>query len=171
MNVADLLTMYDYNYWANRRILRAAAGLTAEQFVAQTDLSWGSIRNVLTHTLSAEWIWRIRCQEHRSPSTMLDPEQVSSLDALTTLWQEEEAAMRSYLASLDQEALSQPLAYVSTTGRPFSSTLWHILMHVVNHGTQHRSEVAHMLTQLGHSPGDIDMISYARERGDGEIRE
>lgn len=68
--------------------------------------------------------------------------------------------MRAYLASLTEDDLSQPLAYVTTAGRPFSSTLWHILVHVVNHGTQHRAEIAQVLTQLGHSPGDLDMILY-----------
>ncbi len=165
MNVADLTTLYEYNYWANRQIFAAATDLTPEQFVLATDLSWGSIRNVLTHTLSAEWIWRMRCQEGRSPSAMLDPEQFPTLDTLVSRWAEEEAAMRGYLASLDQDALSQPLAYVSTSGRPFTGTLWHILVHVVNHGTQHRAEVAHILTQFGHSPGDIDMISYSRTSG------
>jgi uncharacterized damage-inducible protein DinB len=166
MNVSDLLTMYEYNYWANRKILRAAADLTPEQFVAPQDLSWGSIRDVLVHIMGAEWVWRMRCQEHRSPSAMLDPAQFPTLDALTSRWNEEEAAMRAYLESLNETALAQPLAYVSTGGRPFSSTLWHILLHVVNHGTQHRAEVAHLLTQLGHSPGDIDMILFSRERGE-----
>ena len=39
-------------------------------------------------------------------------------------------------------------------------SLWQALAHVVNHGTQHRSEAAVLLTDVGHSPGDLDMVDY-----------
>jgi uncharacterized damage-inducible protein DinB len=39
-----------------------------------------------------------------------------------------------------------------------------MLVHVVNHGTQHRSEAAALLTAAGRSPGELDLINYAEER-------
>ena len=38
-----------------------------------------------------------------------------------------------------------------------------MLVHVVNHGTQHRAEAAVLLTGEGRSPGELDMIDYAEE--------
>ncbi len=38
--------------------------------------------------------------------------------------------------------------------------VWQMLAHVINHGTQHRSEAAALLTDAGRSPGEIDMIFY-----------
>ena len=82
MHQADIVTLYDYNYWATRRIVGAAANLTTEQLTAPTPLSWGSVRDVLTHALSAEWAWRLRCQEGLAPTRLLDPAEFPTLDAL-----------------------------------------------------------------------------------------
>ena len=72
--------------------------------------------------------------------------------------------MRSYVASLSDEQINGTMVYKSTNGAPYEEPLWQLLLHVVNHGTQHRSEAAALLTDLGHSPGNIDLIVYIREQ-------
>ena len=162
MQTTDLIFLYAYNDWANQRILTAAANLTPEQFLAPTPLSWGSVRDVLVHALSAEWIWRLRCAEDQAPTSLLAPAEFPTLATLTARWQVEAAAMRAYVAGLTAAELNAPKVYRSTKGQPYSAPLWQILTHVVNHGTQHRAEVAHVLTGYGCSPGDMDMILYTR---------
>lgn len=164
MRQRDLLLIYDYNYWATQRILQAADNLRQEELTQELSMSWDSIQETLGHILSAEWVWRMRCQG-TSPAALLDPDQFSTLDVLRARWDEEEAAMRGYLAGLADADLDQVIHYKNTKGTPFSRVLWQILLHVVNHGTQHRAEAALFLTTLGHSPGEIDLSVYLAERG------
>jgi uncharacterized damage-inducible protein DinB len=164
MRIQDISTLYEYSYWATGRILAAATQVSTEQFLARTSHSHGSLRGTLIHTLSAEWIWRVRCQDGLSPSRMLSEADFPTLEALQTRWRAEEQAMWGYLTSLGDADLSRTIRYSRTGGHPQENLLWHILVHVVNHGTQHRSEAAAVVTDYGQSPGDIDFIVFLRER-------
>lgn len=164
MNKQELLTLYDYNYWANERILRATARVSPADFVAPHAFSHGGLRGTLVHALSAEWIWRVRCQEAVFPTALLQEADFPTFTDLRMRWQQEEAAMRAYVSSLSDEQINHPIFYKSTDGAPYEALLWQLLVHIVNHGTQHRSEAAAMVTDLGHSPGNIDLIIYLREQ-------
>lgn len=164
MQKSDIVLLFDYNYWATQRILTAAEKLSQAQLMEPLKQTWGSLLSKLVHTLSAEWVWRSRCQEQSSPTAHLRADDFPTLAALRERWQTEEQAMRGYLNSLSDEQLAQTIAYKTLGGAPNSDILWQILAHVVNHGTQHHAECAALLTELGHSPGDIDLIVYLREK-------
>jgi len=162
MNKQDIQLLFDYNQWANARILNAASSLTDEQFLASASYPHGGLRGTLTHTLFAEWLWRKRW-EGQSPTNGPMPEDFSTFESLKTLWVEEENKLMKFVASCSEEKLNSVIQYKSLKGAPFENVLWQMMTHVINHGTQHRSEAAAMLTDLNHSPGDIDMILFLRE--------
>lgn len=162
MNVNDLKTLYDYNYWARDRILNAAANLPDQLIIAPTSLYYGSLLGNLVHILNAEWIWRLRCQEGFSPTSFTLEEKITDLESLELASKEEETLMRAFLASVQDEDLLKPVYYKRMKGQEQTNLLWHILVHIVNHGTQHRAETAALLTEYGQSPGDIDFIIYLR---------
>jgi uncharacterized damage-inducible protein DinB len=160
---AEILSLFTYNHWANHRILEAAEHISTAQFLAPAPVSHSSLRKTLVHLLGAEMLWRKRCQENPSPVSFLAEDQFPTFDLLQTEWRAEEEAWRAFLAGLDDEALSSVVHYTTIKGVPFENELWQILLHVVNHGTQSRSEAAVVLTSYGYSPGDIDYIVFLRQ--------
>ncbi len=164
MHPSQIVEMYAYNRWATARILDAAAHLTHDEYVRPCSLVWGSVRGTLVHAYGAEWIWRERCQKAISPADLPAEQEFDTFDTLRRTWAAEEAAMQGYVEGLREADLVADMAYRNTKGLLLSAPLWEVLLHVVNHGTQHRAEVAHVLTELGHSPGDIDLIVYVREQ-------
>jgi uncharacterized damage-inducible protein DinB len=163
MNKQDIQLLYKYNAWANKRILDAAAQVTAKQFLAPASYPHGGLRSTLTHTLFAEWIWRTRCQGE-APPQRIKPEDFPTFDALLARWSKEEKALNAFIDSLTDEKLNATFQFKTTRGDEKENILWQAMAHVVNHGTQHRSEAAAMLTEFNHSPGDIDLIMFLRER-------
>ena len=160
MNAEAMRLLYDYNYWASHRLLNTAEQCTPEQLDASLPMSWHSVLGTFVHILGAEWVWRQRCQTGVSPAGLLDAAQFTTLAALRGRWDEEEAALRAYVNGLSDDDLQRVVEYRNTSGQSFRRSLWQILLHMVNHGTQHRGEVALYLTTFGHSPGDIDLSVY-----------
>jgi len=163
MNKQDIQLLYKYNHWANTRILNAASNLTPEQFLAPASFPHRELRGTLTHALFAEWIWRSRLQGE-SPTHHFKPEDFPTFDSLRARWREEEKAMNSFVKGLTDEKLSGIIQYKTTKGVVMENIFWQVMVHLFNHGTQHRSEAAAILTELGQSPGDIDLIVFLREQ-------
>lgn len=164
MDKLTLSILFNYNYWANRKILAAAQGLSANQYMNDARLGFGSIHETLVHTCAAERVWRRRLLDGETPNRLLNVKDLRNLDELRMKWEEEEGLMRSGLDRLPEPALGQIVAYKTTKGVAHEGIRWQLLAHVINHGTQHRTEVALALTAFGRSPGDIDLIVYLRQK-------
>ena len=163
MNVRDILFIYEYNYWANKKILAASANVTQEHFIAPASFPYGGLHGTLLHILDAEWGWRMFFQNDNWSAPDLDIAEFPDLATLQDRWIKEEQAMRVYLATLHDEDMEIHRYYSTPAGEPRDRILWHCLLHVVNHGTQHRSEAAALLTEYGHSPSDLDFTVFLNE--------
>jgi uncharacterized damage-inducible protein DinB len=90
----------------------------------------------------------------------LREEDLPTLEALRKRWREEERQMRWFLAELGEEEVQRVVRYTNTRGQTYAAPLWQMMGHLVNHGAQHRSEAAMILSRLGYSPGDLDMLIF-----------
>jgi len=163
MKISDIQLLFDYNYWANDLMLTKAAELTPEQLTQPTAFPWGSLHGTLVHTLGGEYLWRHLCRHQRIMPRLTETETFPTLESVAVYWKTEETEMRAYLNSLSDSDMDTIIRYEIEEGLR-ERVLWHCLVHVVNHGTQHRSECAAMLTDFGHSPGDIDLTLFLNIR-------
>jgi uncharacterized damage-inducible protein DinB len=155
METEGLLAMVRFHAWANERILTAAEGLSGEEFRRPAPLDHGSVFQTLRHLADVDWSWRELCVGHDVGRTYVWDHgfTLDDLQGIRTFCLEEDARLRRYVEGLDQAALAEGLA----SGER-SHPRWLIIAHTVNHGTQHRSELARYLTDCGHSPGELDLI-------------
>jgi uncharacterized damage-inducible protein DinB len=150
--------LYEYGIWANKKLLDAASALTVEQLRKSFTQYEFTILGSFVHLVSAEWRWH---QSGTGVPLMERPtiEQLPTIDAVRAKWEPLWNERRKFIEALAPERL--PLAFERELGgQKRSVILWQALVHVANHGTQHRSEIALMLTDLGYSPGDLDMVYY-----------
>jgi uncharacterized damage-inducible protein DinB len=151
--------MYEYSAWANERILAGATRLSGEQYRAEEGASFGGVHDTLVHTMSAQWIYLARWTG-TSPSAPLDSRAFPDLAAVRQRWDRIEADTREFIAGLADGDLLRAVEYVNTDGERWAYPLWQQMLHQVNHATQHRSEVAMVLTRFGQSPGWLDFLYF-----------
>jgi uncharacterized damage-inducible protein DinB len=161
MRTDDVRLLYDYNEWANDRVAAAAIRAGAEVLVARTPAhSYGSLRGTLLHIVDGEYAWRTLFETSVPPTTELAEADYPTLEAIEARRRQEEAALRRFVGSLSDADLDGILRYTIETGEKRERVLWHCLVHLINHGTHHRSQAASILREHGHSPGELDLTVF-----------
>jgi uncharacterized damage-inducible protein DinB len=163
MTLKDLQRLYDYSYWANRKLLEVVSQLPTEQFTQNVAGSYGSVRNTLVHILSAEWGWIDRCGgAKRGP--VLKPDDYPDVQTVIDKWNVVEVCVREFLSSLKDDDLTRVVDYTSPRGEKRSGVLGPLLQHGAIHGVHHRGQVALLLRSLGYTPGNFDLLFYDAEK-------
>jgi len=163
MTVQDLEALYDYNYWANRKLFGVLSQLKPEEFTKSVAGSYGSVRNTLVHVMSAEWGWLDRCGGHPR-GAKLKGDDYPTLDSLVSRWKNVEGYIREFLSTLSDADLGRDVEYSPDGVARRSMAIGDLLQHSVIHGTHHRGQVAMLLRLLGYTPGNFDLIFYKAEK-------
>jgi len=163
VTVKELERLYDYGYWANRKLFQVVAQLTPEQFTQTVAGSYGSIRNTLVHILSAEWGWLDRCGgPERGPA--LKPDNYPTLESVVDTWSTVERHVREFLSKLNDGDLARTVEFANPRGEKRSMVLGALMQHATIHGVHHRGQVALLLRSLGYTPENFDMLFFDAEK-------
>ena len=154
MTIDDIRFLFAYDHWATAKILCGLDGIDDATWTATQVVDERGLGGILIHHLGATQRWRHGLLED-GITARPEKEPLPSPAGLREAWTSEWAATDAWLAAIDDDWLA---------GDDEGVRFWQMLAHVVNHGTQHRSEAAAILTQAGHSPGDLDLIDFAEAR-------
>lgn len=158
-----ILAQQAYNAWANDKLLHTAEALSPDQLRASTNLGHGSVHSTFFHMLQVEALWRMLAQHGELTEEMLQAEEFDTVDALRAGLHAETNKIQAYVETLSDAELAGALVLRDPRGNEHTYTRWQILLHRYTHTMQHRTEIAAMLSELGHSPGDLDFIFYLRD--------
>ncbi len=157
MTEDDIQLLYEYDRWANNRVLQAVSALKAEQFTHDLGGSFRSVRDTLVHIIGGEWIWLAYWEEppcssalwadlRKRRDALFNPDAFPNVAAVRSKWVEIEKKQVE-LNRVTNESLDKMLPFRTTQIR-----LAHLMQHLANHSTYHRGQVALMMRQLDAEP-------------------
>jgi uncharacterized damage-inducible protein DinB len=155
--------LIEYNYAAHRRLWTCIERLTDEQFTQEFDYSMGSIRNHMVHVMSADQRWMTRVTGE-ALSDRLNSSDFPTYEAVRERWQTIEQHILSSVNGLDEGDFTRTISYEITRANGMkvqaTNTVWQILVHIVNHGTDHRAQVLSLLHRIGAPTFEQDFMIY-----------
>lgn len=143
--------LFEYDAWANAKVLGMLREIVTDHARA---------RGLLAHTLAAQLVWMTRLHEHDSSGIAIWPDH--TLDQCEAWLDHNRQAYAEFLRAAAEETLGQQITYVNTRGEKFSTPIDEVLLHVANHGSYHRGQIALAMREAGHTPVNTDFITWTR---------
>jgi uncharacterized damage-inducible protein DinB len=170
MTKDDISLLFEYDRWANHRVLEAASALSREEFTRDLGGSFRSARDTLLHIIGGAWIW---LSYWKAPAVsrefladlrvrregLFRAEAFPDVAAVGAKWAEVEREKMEFLEPLTDETANR---MVSFRGKEIRLSL--LMQHVVNHSTYHRGQVALMMRQLGAKPVATDFHEFIAQK-------
>jgi uncharacterized damage-inducible protein DinB len=143
------LKLYKYNYWSNKRVLDA---------IEKQNVADPKILQLMGHVLAAQYLWFHRINALPAPDVKLWGDY--SIDRLMHM---AEDIGKQWIDFVERtEDFDRELVYKNYTNDPYTNNVENIMIHLVNHSSYHRGQVAMLLRQKGFEPINTDFITYDR---------
>ena len=144
-----LVKLFEHNHWANLRAVEGCAGLADAQLDATVPGTAGSVRGTLMHIASTEQRY-VRRLSGRQPTYG----ERDGWPGVASLRQALDASGRA-LSALAARADPDEVLQDEYQGRRVALPVATVYVQAINHATEHRSQIATILTQQGLTPPDF----------------
>jgi uncharacterized damage-inducible protein DinB len=155
-----LRTLMRYKAWANELVFAAAAKLPGAELTAPRKIVFGSMLRTLNHVYAMDEVWRAHLEGRPHGYATRNPADCPGLAELREAQKAIDAWFVRYADSLSQEDEIVNFQFIG--GGAGSMTRRDILLHVANHGTYHRGNVASMMYQAGVAPPTTDLPVFLK---------
>src|SRR5262245_52634150 len=153
MRADEIRFLFAYDRWATDKVLGVLDGIAPAVWGRTGVVGERGLGSILVHHLGSSQRWRNLFEGSPTDETVnLELRPLLTVDELRARWETEWAAVDAWLRTLTDDAVASLDEEVP---------VWQLMVHVVNHGTQHRSEAAALLTGEGRSPGELDLMDFA----------
>lgn len=155
----DVGDFFRQNTWANLELIAACSSLTDRQLDTVVEGTYGSIRDTFVHILTAEAGYARRLG--RTPDQRLPWDQDwPGFDALTAMARANGDAFVD-VAELDGAELVE----VGGKGDSYSVQMAVIAVQAFHHGTEHRGQIATVMTTLEVEPPELSSWEWGLATG------
>jgi uncharacterized damage-inducible protein DinB len=157
---------FEYNWWANRKVMDGALHLADDMYHGEPNPSVGSLHEQFAHTLSVEHWWFTYLDT--GELHFLDPDHLATREAIRAQWDATAAMIRAYLARLTPDELAREVrpAFWPEGRRPIR--VYQAITQVLNHSTDHRAHILAALHRLGAPTVGQDLLDFLFEQQDRE---
>lgn len=162
MEIETVKELFRYNYWAHRGVWECILKLSEEQFVQEFDYAWKSVHGQVVHVMGAEEVWLTRIRDGISPPELPSLKMFPTRNSIRRRWDVIEQEMSSYLSTIDSDVLKADFTYTNTKGNAYQLNRGATLLHLVNHGTDHRAQILYMIHQMGGETIEQDYLHLLR---------
>lgn len=145
-------TYIDYHLAMTRRVWESIDQISDGQFLADDAYSRGSIRNLMVHLASTDrrWLTGLRNQADVGHVKFEDyPTYVAAREFFESVAKN----LSEYVNNLSESEL-----FENSAGSP--GPRWQILLHMINHGTDHRATVLQKLAEFGAPTFEQDLVFW-----------
>ena len=158
----DIVALFTYDRWSNRKVFDACRNLTPEQYAAEPVPGWSSVRSTISHiVLATECNLRPLAGDPDDPiPTEAD---LATVDSAAQLLERAYRRFEELLPTLTPDRLNSVLT-LRAIGRSFTLPRWAILRHIVNHSSYHRGQVASKLKRFGIEQPNTDFFWWMIEQ-------
>lgn len=142
-----LQRFFEYNYQINQ--------LLDSKFQSYNYQLEGEIIRLVNHLMNAHQIWIERIE---SNITLKNPWEDFPVESFSS---RNQTLYERTLEILDSADFEKIIAYKSFSGAKFEKKVSDILIHIVNHSTYHRGQIAQLMRKHGLEPVPSDYIHWA----------